>query len=452
MSGPNAARHGGNELYWNPAIEKMSRDELAAMQSRRLRSVVERVYTAVPHYRAKMQDAGLRPEDVQSIDDLYKLPFTAKDDLRITYPFGMFAVPTEEIVRVHASSGTTGKQTVVGYTRRDLNDWAECMARCLTMAGATKKDRIQVSYGYGMFTGGLGSHYGVERIGAMVVPAAAGNTARQIAFIKDFGITVICVTPSYAMYLAEALEESGCGPDDIALKAGVFGGEPCSAQMRAEIEQRLGLAAYDIYGIAEIMGPAVSQECRCQNGLHIWEDYFIPEIIDPENGEVLPYGVQGELVFTTVHKQGFPMIRYRTRDITALDAAPCECGRTHIRMRKPEGRTDDMLIIRGVNVFPSQIESVLLEAGDASPHYQIIVDRVRNLDTVTVEIEVSESMFSDYVKGMEGVENAIRRRIESALGIACGVRLVEPKSIARSEGKAKRVDDRRKLKGEGSGT
>lgn len=433
------------ERYWNEAVEKMPREHIVELQKERLRTLVNRVYTNVPYYRNKMQEIGLLPGDIKTLEDLRHLPFTTKGDLRDTYPFGMFASPMEDIVRIHASSGTTGKQTVVGYTYKDIDVWAECMARCLVMTGATKDSRVQVCYGYGLFTGGLGAHYGAEKLGAVTIPASSGNTNRQIQMIKDFETTVLCCTPSYAMYIGETMREMGYTKDDIKLEAGVFGAEPWSENMRKEIESTLGLKAYDIYGLSEIMGPSVSQDCRYQNGLHVWEDCYIVEIVDPDTGEVLPEGSRGELVFTTINKEGFPLIRYRTRDISSLTYEKCECGRSHARMGKPSGRTDDMLIIRGVNVFPSQIESVLLNIGDTTPHYQIIVDRVNNLDIMTVEIEVSEAMFSDYVKGLESLENKIRAQIESVLGVTCKVRLVEPKSIARSEGKAKRVIDKRKI-------
>ncbi|MDR1640903.1 MAG: phenylacetate--CoA ligase [Clostridiales bacterium] len=429
--------------YWNPHAETMSRDELSILQTSRLRSTVEKVYSRVPYYRAKMQAKGLFPGDIKTVDDLKLLPFVTKQDLRDTYPYGMFAEPLESISRIHASSGTTGKQTVVGYTKRDLDLWSECMARCLVMAGASKLDIVQVCYGYGLFTGGLGAHGGAEMLGAAVIPASTGNTRRQLTMMKDFGSTVLCCTPSYALYLGDSLKEYGLTKADISLKIGIFGAEPWSVNMRKEIEDRLGIEAFDIYGLSEIMGPSVSQDCKCHKGLHVWEDSFIPEIVDTETLEPLPDGEKGELVITTIDKEGFPLIRFRTRDIGSLTHEKCECGRVHARMSKLSGRSDDMLIIRGVNVFPSQIESVLLESGEISPHYQIIVDRVNNLDTMSVEIEVSEHMFQDFVKGMENTENRIRAQIESVLGISCKVRLVEPKSITRSEGKAKRVIDKR---------
>ncbi len=433
------------EHYWNKTIETLTREELDDLQTRRLKDLVSRVYTNVPHYRAKMQEKGILPGDIRSLADLRHLPFTTKSDLRDTYPFGMFASPMEDIVRVHASSGTTGKQTVVGYTHRDLDVWSECMARCFVMAGGDKHSRIQVSYGYGLFTGGLGAHYGAEKLGAVTIPASTGNTQRQITLIKDFGTTILCSTPSYALYMAESLAELGIDKSELKLKAGILGAEPWSEDMRKKIEVGLNIKAYDIYGLSEIMGPSVSQDCSYQNGLHIWEDCYIAEIIDPETGEVLPDGSLGEIVFTTINKEGFPLIRYRTRDLCVLNREKCECGRYHVRMGKPTGRSDDMLIIRGVNVFPSQIESVLLSTGETSGHYQIIVDRVNNLDTMTVEIEVSESLLTDNVKGLEVAEKRIRSQIESMLGVVCAVRLVEPKTIQRSEGKAKRVIDKRKI-------
>lgn len=431
--------------YWNKTIETMPREELVKMQGERLRRTVERVYTNVPYFREKMQQMGLLPGDIKTAADLTKLPFTTKADLRDNYPFGMFAAPMEEIVRIHASSGTTGKQTVVGYTGKDIEVWSECMARCLVMAGQDKNSRVQVSYGYGLFTGGLGAHYGTERMGATVIPTSSGNTQRQITILKDFGTTALCCTPSYALFIAETMEQMGVKKEELSLTAGIFGAEPWTVGMRREIESRLGIKAYDIYGLSEIMGPSVSQDCWYQDGLHVWEDNCIVEIIDPDTCEVLPEGSTGEIVFTTINKEGIPLIRYRTRDISSLNYAPCACGRTHVRMAKPAGRSDDMLIIRGVNVFPSQIESVLLDMGETTANYQIIVEREGLLDNMTLEIEVSDKMFSDEVKRLEGVEKAIRRQIESVLGISCQVRLVEPMTIARSEGKAKRVIDNRKF-------
>jgi Coenzyme F390 synthetase len=433
------------EQYWNKPVETMGREHIRAIQLEKLQATVQNVYTNVPYYREKMQLKGMLPGDIKTLDDLSNLPVTTKQDLRDTYPFGLFAVPMEDIVRIHASSGTTGKQTVVGYTQRDIDMWADCMARCLTMAGADKSSRIQVSYGYGLFTGGLGAHYGAEKLGAVTIPASSGNTQRQITMMIDFGVTHLCCTPSYAMNIAEVLHEMGYTKDDLKLKGACFGAEPWSDGMRAEVEKQLGLRAHDIYGLSEIMGPAVSHECRYQSGLHIWEDNFIAEITDPDTDMPMKEGESGDLVITTISKEGLPLIRYKTKDICSLNYAQCECGRTHVRMSKPAGRTDDMLIIRGVNVFPSQIESVLLSIGEVQPHYQIIVDRVNNSDTMTVEIEIPETMFTDNVKGIEGFEKKISSQMHSALGIQAKIRLVEPKSIARSEGKAKRVIDKRKI-------
>jgi phenylacetate-CoA ligase len=423
----------------------MPREQLKGLQLERLQKTLERVYHNVPFYRQKLQEAGFEPGDLQSLDDLQKLPFTTKQDLRDNYPFGMFAVPMSEIVRVHASSGTTGKPTVVGYTRSDINTWAELMARTLTCGGTTKNSVIQVAYGYGLFTGGLGVHYGAERIGASVIPISGGNTQRQIMLMEDFGTTVLACTPSYAIYLAEAMEEMGVDKKRLKLQYGVFGAEPWSERMRQEIEKRLNIKAIDIYGLSEVIGPGVASECQEQKGLHIFEDHFLPEVIDPVTEKPLPFGEKGELVFTSLTKEGIPIIRYRTRDITTLKAEVCPCGRTHVRMEKIMGRTDDMLIIRGVNVFPSQIESVLLEIGDTEPHYLLVVDRKGSLDELEVQVEVSQAMFSDKVKGLETLEKMIHHRIESLLGISAKVKLVEPHSIPRSEGKAKRVIDKRSL-------
>jgi len=434
------------ENYWNKAAETMERDQILEFQLKKLRITVENVYSNVLYYREKMQEKGILPGDIKTLDNLKDLPVTTKQDLRDTYPFGLFALPMEDIVRIHASSGTTGKQTVVGYTRRDIDVWAECMARCFVMTDADRHSRVQVGYGYGLFTGGLGAHYGAEKLGAVTIPASSGNTQRQITMLKDFGVTHLCCTPSYSLYIAETMLEMGLTKNDLKLKAGIFGAEPWSAAMRAEIENQLGIRAHDIYGLSEIMGPAVSQDCRYQNGLHIWEDCFIPEITDPDTNMPVKEGELGDLVITTINKEGLPLIRYKTKDICSLNYEKCECGRTHARMSKPAGRTDDMLIIRGVNVFPSQIESVLLSMGEVQPHYQIIVDRTNNLDTMTVEIEISEAMFSDNVKGIETAERNISKQIDSVLGINAKIRLVEPKSIARSEGKAKRIIDKRNLK------
>ncbi|MCX8130359.1 MAG: phenylacetate--CoA ligase [Clostridia bacterium] len=431
--------------YWNPTYECMSREEMARVQSERLVNTVKRIYHNVPFYREKMQKKGIEPGDIKSVEDLKKLPFTYKQDLRDNYPYGLFAVPMSEIVRIHASSGTTGKQTVVGYTRRDIDTWSEVMARTLVNAGGSKESIIQVAYGYGLFTGGLGAHYGAERIGASVIPISGGNTKRQIQIMKDFGTTMIACTPSYALYMAEEMEEMGIKRGELKLKSGVFGAEPWSYKMREEIEERLGIIAIDIYGLSEIIGPGVASECSCKCGLHIQEDHFIPEIIDPDTEEVLPPGSKGEIVFSTVTKEGLPLLRYRTRDISSLSYEKCGCGRTTVRMNKVTGRTDDMLIIRGVNVFPSQIESVLLEIGETAPHYLLIVDRVDNLDTLEVWVEMTPALFSDEVRKIEDLERKIRHEIEGILGVSAKVKLVEPKTIERSEGKAKRVIDKRKI-------
>lgn len=432
--------------YYQESVERMSREALRKLQSERLVKQVKRMYEHVECFRKRMDELNLRPEDIHGIEDLPRLPFSYKKDLRDYYPYGLFAEPLKNIVRVHASSGTTGKRIVVGYTRDDLEMWADCIARMLTAIGVGAEDVVQVAFGYGLFTGGFGAHAGAERVGATVVPISAGNTALQIQTMIDFKSTVLCCTPSYAMYLGEEIEKMGV-KDQLSLKCGIFGAEPWTESMRAQIEEKLGIKAYDIYGLSEIMGPGVSYECECQAGMHVNEDNFIPEIIDPDTGEVLPEGATGELVFTTLTKQGFPLIRYRTRDICSLNYEPCACGRTHIRMNKPSGRSDDMLIIRGVNVFPSQIEEVLLKVsvGDITPNYQIIVDRVNNNDTFDVNVEMSEQLFADDVKSIEKIEKQITAELRSMLGIGAKVHLVNPKSIERSEGKAKRVVDRRKL-------
>ncbi len=431
--------------YWNKPMETAKLHEMRALQSWRLSQTVRRVYENVPFYRDKMDAAGVKPDDIRGTEDLYRLPFVSKQDLRDTYPYGMFAVPMEDVVRLHASSGTTGKQIVVGYTRSDLDVWSECCARALTAAGGSKSDFMHVSYGYGLFTGGLGMHDGAEKVGMTVIPVSVGNTNRQISIIKDFGSTVICCTPSYALFLAETMQEMGITKDDIKLRAGLFGAEPWTEEMRREIEDKLGLKAYDIYGLTEIIGPGVSFECDEQTGMHINEDHFIVETINPDTGEVLPEGEQGEIVFTCITKEAFPIIRYRTRDIGILSRKECSCGRTLVKMLKPRGRSDDMLIIRGVNVFPSQVESVLLSFGDNAPYYQLIVERVNNLDTLEIKVEMTSSMFSDAVRNIEEHEAAIRNAVESALGIAAKITLVEPKTLTRFEGKAVRVIDNRKL-------
>jgi len=433
-------------LYWEEEMETLPRVGLESVQLTRLKKLVARVYKTVAPYREKMDAAGVKPEDIQSLADLAKLPFTVKEDLRDNYPFGLFTVPMDEVVRVHASSGTTGKPTVVGYTKEDLKTWSGLMARALTCAGATSKDMIHNAYGYGLFTGGLGAHYGIERLGATVIPVSVGNTKRQITIMQDFKSSVLLATPSYALNLAETMASLGVDPKSLSLRVGVFGAEPWSENMRDEVERKLNIKAVDIYGLSEVMGPGVSMQClEGKSGMHIFEDHFLPEIIDPDTGEVLPPGEKGELVFTTLTKEAFPIIRYRTKDISRLIYDPCECGRTMVRMEKVTGRTDDMLIIRGVNVFPSQIEHVLMGTEGVEPHYQIVVNRVGNMDTMDVEVEVSEDIFSDEIRVLEKLTNRIQGDIKDMLGVTCKVKLVEPKTIQRSEGKAQRVIDNRKL-------
>ncbi len=430
---------------YNSDYETMPREELRAVQLQRLKTTIERVYN-VPFYKTAFDRAGIKPEDIKSLDDLQRLPFTNKKDLRDNYPYDLFAVPMEQVVRIHASSGTTGKPTVVGYTQRDINTWAELMARSFSAAGATSRDILHNAFGYGLFTGGVGAHYGAEKLGMAVIPVSGGNTKRQITIMQDFKPTILCGTPSYILHLAEVAEEMGVDFKDLHFKAGIFGAEPWTENMRAELEAKLHLKAIDIYGLSEVMGPGVSVECHEeQKGLHVFEDHFIVEIIDPKTEEVLPYGETGELVFTSITKEAFPVIRYRTKDITSLNPTPCACGRTHIRMNKPSGRTDDMLIIRGVNVFPSQIESVLMETKEILPHYQLVVDRINNLDTLTVKVEISEHLFSDDIKGLQTMETSISNDIKEYLGVSAKVRLVEPKTIQRSQGKAIRVIDNRKI-------
>ena len=432
-------------MYWNKTIETMEYTEMEHLQSKRLSAVVEYMYRQVPFYRERMQQQGLLPQDVTKLADISKLPFTEKQDMRANYPYGLFAVPPSEIVRIHASSGTTGKPTVVGYTSRDLGIWSEVMARSLTAAGVTNKSFIQIAYGYGLFTGGLGMHYGAELVGASVIPVSSGNTARQIALMMDFGTTALACTPSYALHIADTMQEMGIDPKSTGLKVGIFGAEPWSDSMRSEIETQLNIKTTDIYGLSEIIGPGVACECDMQQGLHINEDHFYPEIINPQTGEVLGLGEKGELVLTTLTKEGMPMIRYRTRDLTMLSRSLCCCGRTLVKMNKVLGRSDDMLIIRGVNVFPSQVESVLLNTGETSPHYQLIVDRIGHLDTLTVMVEVSDNMFSDEVRRLEMLEKKIQSELASVLKVSARVRLVAAKSLERSEGKAKRVIDNRKI-------
>jgi len=431
-------------VIWNETKECMSRDELADLQSKRLVKVVNRVYHNVEYYRKRMQEAGIEPGDIRGIEDLPKLPYTTKDDLRDTYPFGLFAAPQSEIVRIHASSGTTGKATVVGYTRKDIDIWSECVARALTQAGVTRGDTIQVAYGYGLFTGGLGAHYGAEHLGATVVPMSTGNTKKLTTMMKDFGVTAIACTPSYLLHIAETLEANGDIPN-IKLKAAICGAEPWTEQMRLQIEEKLHIHAHDIYGLSEIMGPGVACDCEYHKGLHVYEDHFLPEIIDPETLQPVEAGQTGELVFTTLTKEGLPLIRYRTKDLTSIDYSRCECGRTLARISRFKGRSDDMLIIRGVNVFPSQVEAALLEMSGTTPHYLMIVDRVNNLDTLEVQVEVEERFFSDEIRELENLTRKIAHAIQVAIGLNAKVKLVEPKTIERSMGKAVHVIDKRKL-------
>ncbi|GFE58572.1 phenylacetate--CoA ligase family protein [Geobacter sp. AOG1] len=433
-------------MMFNEEFETLPRPALEALQLKRLQSMLARVYANVPFYRTALDRAGIRPDDVRSLHDLQRLPFTTKQNMRDSYPYGLFAAPLEEIVRIHASSGTTGKPTVVGYTQKDIETWTELMARTFVTAGAHKGDIIHNAYGYGLFTGGLGAHYGAERLGASVIPISGGNTKRQIMIMQDFGSTVLTCTPSYALFLAEEAKSEGVDFRNLKLRIGIFGAEPWSEAMRAEIEEKLNLTALDIYGLSEIMGPGVAQECYvAKSGLHIWEDHFIPEIIDPETCEVVPEGVKGELVITTITKQGIPLVRYRTRDITSITYEPCACGRTHARLARLSGRSDDMIIIRGVNVFPSQIESILVGIEGVEPHYLLIVDRQDNLDTLEVHVEVDERLFSDEIKVLQALSRSIEKEIKDMLGVTSRVKLVEPKTIQRSEGKATRVIDNRKL-------
>lgn len=430
--------------YFDPAIELASRDYLHALQSARLIKMVENCYNNVPFYKKKFDEIGLLPGDIHSIDDITKLPFTVKQDLRDNYPFGLFAVSREKLQRIHASSGTTGKQTVVGYTKHDIDVWAHGAARAIAAAGGKKDDYIHVSYGYGLFTGGLGLHYGAELLGATVIPVSSGNTKRQMQILQDFGSDFLCCTPSYAMYIGESLKEAGIDSSKLPLRAGIFGAEAWSENMRREIEKSLNIKAYDIYGLSEIAGPGVAYECSEQTGMHICEDFFYPEVVDPKTLQPLPDGQYGELVFTCIGKEALPLVRYRTRDITALSHEKCACGRTLVKMLKPKGRSDDMLIIRGVNVFPSQVEHVILSLG-MEPNYQIVVDRINNLDVMTVKIEMSESMLSDSVRRLEDQENKLKAAMHDTLGISAKIKLVEPHSLPRSEGKAVRVIDNREI-------
>lgn len=432
-------------MIWNSNKECMSRDELSDLQGKRLHKLVELVYHNTPFYRKKMQEMDLLPDDIQTIEDIEKLPFTTKQDLRDNYPLGFLATPMSEIVRVHASSGTTGNPTIVGYTRRDIEIWKEVFARALSAYGMTKGDIMSVGYGYGLFTGGLGAHYGVEHFGATVIPTSTGNTEKHIRLLHDLQVTSLACTPSYALYLAESLHKMGMSKKDLNLKIGAFGAEPWTENMRHEIEESLGLNAYNIYGLSEIMGPGVAYECQCKNGTHIAEDHFYPEIINPETCERLPEGEKGELVFTTLTKTGMPLLRYRTKDLTSLMPGTCECGRTHVRMTRILGRTDDMLIIRGINVFPSQVESVILEMPEFAPQYMLIVDRKNNLDTLEVQVELKPDCLSDELGRMIELRNRLAARLKSVLSISAEVKLMEPNSIQRSEGKSKRVIDKRVL-------
>ena len=432
------------ERYFQPEIECASREELTEIQTKKLIEQVKHVWENVPYYRKKMEEKGVTPDDIKSLDDLAKLPFLSKADLRESYPYGLLGAPLKDCVRIHSTSGTTGKRVVAYYTKDDLELWNDCCARAIVAAGGTEEDVCQIAYGYGLFTGGMGLHGGSEKLGCLTIPASSGNTDRQIMFIKDLGATILCCTPSYAAYLAETMKEMGMSPDDIPLKAGIFGAEAWSEEMRRDIETTMGIKAYDIFGLTELSGPGVAFECSEQKGMHINEDHFIAEIIDPDTGEVLPDGSEGELVFTSVDKKAFPLLRYRTRDICSLSKEKCSCGRTFVRMAKPKGRSDDMLIIRGVNVFPSQIETVLLNHGYQA-NYQIIVDRVNNTDTFDVHVEMTPEMFTDKVSDITRMQNELVAGLKSMLGIKAKVTLVAPKSITRSEGKAVRVIDNRKF-------
>lgn len=430
-------------MIWNKQEECLNAEDKKAIQSKRLVSLVDYVYHNVPYYRAKMQQVGLLPCDIHGVDDITKLPFTTKQDLRDNYPYGLFAVPLSQIVRIHASSGMTGHPTVVGYTRRDIANWQDLTARCLSAYGATKDDIFSIGYGYGLFTGGLGLHYGVEHLGGTVIPMSTGNTDKHIQLLRDFGATVLACTPSYALYLYETIRQKGLSKDDFKLRIGIFGAEPWTEAMRNEIEEKLGIKAYNIYGLSEIMGPGVSHECEAKCGSHIADDHFYPEIIDPLTLTNQPYGQSGELVLTTLQKEGIPLIRYRTKDLCSIMDGTCECGRTTVRMSRIVGRSDDMLIIRGVNVFPSQIESVILETKTFDPHFQIIVDRVNNTDTMEIDVEVREEFYTDEINRLNELKEQLNRRIQSVLGISAKIKLVEPYSIERTAGKAKRVIDHR---------
>ncbi len=432
-------------MYWNEELECLPLEKLREIQLQRLKDTVKKAYEKVPYYRRKFDEIGVTPDDIKTLNDIIHIPFTSKADLREVYPFGMFAVPLNEIVEIHMSSGTTGKPVVAGYTLQDIEIWGEVMARCLTMAGATKSDIVQVAYGYGLFTGGFGVHYGARKIGAMIVPASAGNTRRQIEIMRDFGTTILTCTPSYALYMAEVAQEMGIEPTTLKLKAGCFGAEMWTEAMRTEIERRFNLSAFNIYGLTEIIGPGVAHECTEKKGLHVFEDHFLVEVIDPDTGDPLPDGKRGELVLTTITREGMPMLRFRTRDITSIIRDKCPCGRTFLRIERIRGRTDDMIKVRGVMIFPYQIEKAILEVQGVEPHYQIIITRPQHLDEIEVMVEMSKETFSDEIKHLENLKKKLERRIEEITGIRVKVTLVEPKSLPRSEGKAKRIIDKRSL-------
>ena len=431
-------------MFWQKDIETMERPELEALQLERLKRIVAYVYDRVPFYRKRLDDAGVKPDKIKVLSDIQYIPYTTKDDIRDTYPFGLFAVPQKEIVRIHASSGTTGNPTVVGYTRRDLDTWSDCVARLVTAAGATNEDIVQIAFGYGLFTGALGLHYGLERIGATVVPTSTGNTEKQLKLMRDFGTTALVSTPSYALYIAEVAADIGIDCRDLKVRLGLFGSEGCSIEMRTKVEEAWNLFATDNYGMSELMGPGVSGECRLRCGMHFAEDHFLPEIIDPKTGDVKPRGEEGELVVTTLTKEGIPLLRYRTKDITCIHYEKCECGRTHARMDKPLGRSDDMLKIKGVNVFPTQIESVLVSIPEVGPQYQIVLDQKNYMDTFEINIEVSDPKLLESFSELENLQQSVRHKLQTVLGLDAKINLVEPRSLERFVGKAKRVIDNRK--------
>jgi phenylacetate-CoA ligase len=431
-------------MIWDRRHECMNREEVEQLQLERLQSTLNRVYRNVAFYRTRFDQLKIIPDEIQSIRDLAQFPLTTKEDLRESYPYGMFALPLREVVRIHSSSGVTGKPTVTGYTRNDLHHWSQLTARVLTAGGVTKDDVVQITFKYGLFTGAFGLHHGAELIGASVIPMSTGNTRKQVLIMKDYRTTALVSTPSYALLLAKFIEKEGINPKSLSLRLGLFGGEPCPEPMRKEIEERLSINATDNYGVSEVMGPGVSAECEHRNGLHLYEDHFIAEIIDPRKLKVLPLGAEGELVLTTLTKEGFPLVRYRTRDITSLDTSPCPCGRTMVRMRKVIGRSDDIIIIKGVNVFPSQVESILLEVEGVEPHYQIIADRVEGVDTMEIKVEVNEKVFSDEIKNLQNISSQIERRLRETVGVSTKVKLVAPESLQSKNGKIPKVIDRRK--------